>query len=80
MVLRVIISRAVQLSAVLCNVQLSEFVPRNPGLLGLNINKGQEVKIRLRPARDPDSFYDWHHILGTMLHEVSSRTFFFSCC
>lgn len=28
------------------------------------------MKIRLRPARDDDSFYDWNHILGTMLHEV----------
>lgn len=50
--------------------QLSEFSPRNPGLLGLNVNRGAEVKIRLRLARDDDSFYDWNHILGTMLHEV----------
>jgi len=55
-----------------CVLQLSEFSPRNPGLLGLNVNRGAEVKIRLRPARDDDSFYDWHHILGTMLHEVGS--------
>jgi hypothetical protein len=51
-------------------MQLSEFSPRNPGLLGLNVNRGAEVKIRLRPARDDSSFYDWNHILGTMLHEV----------
>jgi hypothetical protein len=53
--------------------QLAEFSPRNPGLLGLNVNRGAEVKIRLRPARDDDSFYDWNHILGTMLHEVCAQ-------
>jgi hypothetical protein len=53
-----------------CWLQLSEFSPHNPGLLGLNVNRGAEVKIRLRPARDDNSFYDWNHILGTMLHEV----------
>jgi hypothetical protein len=69
--------------SVLCGVgclllQLSEFSPRNPGLLGLNVNRGAEVKIRLRPAHDDNSFYDWNHILGTMLHEV--RHALISCC
>lgn len=53
-------------------LQLSEFFPGNPGLLGLNVNRGAEVKIRLRPARDAGSFYDWNHVLGTMLHEVGT--------
>jgi hypothetical protein len=50
--------------------QLSEFVPKNPNLLGLNVNRGAEVKIRLRPHHSQDSFYDFNHILGTMLHEL----------
>lgn len=63
-----------------CGEQLSEFSPRNPGLLGLNVNRGAEVKIRLRPARDEESFYDWNHILGTMLHEVGSWEAVGICC
>ncbi|KAF6266695.1 WLM domain-containing protein [Scenedesmus sp. NREL 46B-D3] len=50
--------------------KLSEFIPRSPNLLGLNVNRGQEVKIRLRPAGREGSFYDWNHVLGTMLHEL----------
>ncbi|WIA29116.1 hypothetical protein OEZ86_011627 [Tetradesmus obliquus] len=50
--------------------KLSEFVPRSPNLLGLNVNRGQEVKIRLRPAGSQAAFYDWNHVLGTMLHEL----------
>jgi HAMP domain-containing protein len=37
---------------------------------GLNVNKGQKVLLRLRPAHALDSFHTWHDILGTMLHEV----------
>lgn len=61
-------------------MQLSEFSPRNPGLLGLNVNRGAEVKIRLRPARDNSSFYDWNHILGTMLHEVCAGSACVAMC
>jgi hypothetical protein len=32
--------------------------------------RGQEVKIRLRPAGRESTFYDWNHVLGTMLHEL----------
>jgi hypothetical protein len=54
---------------------LSEFAPKNPNLLGLNVNRGAEVKIRLRPARaalpgDEARFYPYNHVLGTMLHEL----------
>jgi hypothetical protein len=49
--------------------QLSEFLPSNPNLLGLNVNRGAEVKIRLRRAGD-GGFYDFNHVLGTMLHEL----------
>lgn len=34
------------------------------------MHRGQEVKIRLRPAGSQAAFYDWNHVLGTMLHEL----------
>eukprot|EP00850_Spirogloea_muscicola_P023449 SM000358S13174 [mRNA] locus=s358:40711:41415:+ [translate_table: standard] len=49
---------------------LTEFSPRNASLLGLNVNGGQEVRIRLRrPGRDSD-FFPYEHVLGTLLHEL----------
>ncbi|GJP40514.1 hypothetical protein CLOM_g189, partial [Closterium sp. NIES-68] len=39
--------------------------------LGLNINRGREIRIRLRPAGKPDSFFPYEHVLGTMLHELT---------
>lgn len=49
---------------------LSEFCPKNPALLGLNVNHGVHVKLRLRrPNRDWD-FYPFDQILDTMLHEL----------
>lgn len=45
--------------------------PANPALLGLNVNRGQEVKIRLRPHNRDSEFYPWEHTLGTMLHELT---------
>ncbi|CAI7806103.1 unnamed protein product [Closterium sp. NIES-54] len=50
---------------------LSEFSPSNARLLGLNINRGREIRIRLRPAGKPDSFFPYEHVLGTMLHELT---------
>ncbi|KAK9864079.1 hypothetical protein WJX84_003247 [Apatococcus fuscideae] len=54
---------------------LSEFSPRNPCLLGLNIGGGggatQEIKVRVRKAGDEASFYPYDFILGTMLHEIT---------
>ncbi|GAA0157104.1 protease [Lithospermum erythrorhizon] len=49
---------------------LSEFCPTNPSLLGLNINGGQEVKIRLRKQNNEFDFLPYNHILHTMLHEL----------
>eukprot|EP01134_Creolimax_fragrantissima_P007296 CFRG7296T1 len=51
-------------------VLLSEFFPKSPNLLGLNVNRGQEIRIRLRPANDPERFYPYEHLLDTMLHEL----------
>ena len=49
---------------------LSEFFPQNPGLLGLNVGGGLEIKIRMRPARDVGSFIPFRNLVGTMLHEL----------
>lgn len=49
---------------------LSEFMPSNPNLLGININRGQHVKIRLRHSATPDVFIPFHDLIGTMLHEL----------
>ncbi|GIL89244.1 hypothetical protein Vretifemale_17094 [Volvox reticuliferus] len=50
------------------------FQQANPHLLGLNIGGGggrtREIKVRLRPARDPNSFLPYESVLGTMLHEL----------
>jgi hypothetical protein len=50
--------------------KLTEFLPKSPNLLGLNVNRGQEIKIRLRYPGNEGSFYEWHHVLGTLLHEL----------
>ncbi|KAJ4816510.1 zinc ion binding protein [Rhynchospora pubera] len=50
--------------------RLSEFYPTNPSLLGLNVNRGVEVKLRLRrPNREWD-FFPFDQVLDTMLHEL----------
>ncbi|CAM0913191.1 unnamed protein product [Alopecurus aequalis] len=50
---------------------LSEFSPKNPRLLGLNVNRGVEVKLRLRrDGRDLD-FIPYEEALDTMLHELA---------
>ncbi|GAA5823461.1 hypothetical protein JCM10212_007162 [Sporobolomyces blumeae] len=51
---------------------LAEFFPKNPGLLGININRGRKICIRLRPAHDPFSFLPLEEeLIGTMLHELT---------
>ncbi|XP_024375543.1 uncharacterized protein [Physcomitrium patens] len=49
---------------------LSEFCPRNPGLLGLNIDQGREVRVRLRPYGRENEFFPYESVLGTLLHEL----------
>ncbi|KAJ1953638.1 hypothetical protein EC988_002880 [Linderina pennispora] len=49
---------------------LREFFPGNPNLLGLNVNGGFEIRIRLRPAHDPTQFLRYEDLVGTMLHEL----------
>ncbi|KAK7686699.1 hypothetical protein QCA50_010299 [Cerrena zonata] len=50
---------------------LSEFFPESPNLLGLNVNAGQKILIRLRPPFAPDTFYDEDDLVHTMLHELT---------
>lgn len=50
---------------------LSEFLPSNPNLLGLNVNRGQEIRIRLRHPHDIKRFLEYEDLVGTMLHELT---------
>ncbi|KAI3786243.1 hypothetical protein L1987_45378 [Smallanthus sonchifolius] len=49
---------------------LSEFWPSNPALLGLNVNGGEEVKLRLGSQNNEWEFFPYDQILDTMLHEL----------
>eukprot|EP00041_Stephanoeca_diplocostata_P006389 m.83286 g.83286 ORF g.83286 m.83286 type:complete len:358 (-) comp16340_c0_seq50:3142-4215(-) len=49
---------------------LEEFCPANPGLLGLNVNRGQRIKIRMRSSASATTFLPSNDILGTLLHEL----------
>lgn len=49
---------------------LCEMFPRNANLLGLNVNHGAKVCLRLRPHHDEYSFLPFEDIIGTMLHEL----------
>ena len=50
---------------------LVEFYPSNPRLLGLNVNRGQVVKIRLRSANNSSEFLPYVDVLGTLIHELT---------
>ena len=50
---------------------LKEFYPKNAGLLGMNVNRGVSIFIRLRPDSDKNSFLPWESLLGTMVHELT---------
>ncbi|KAH8431860.1 metalloendopeptidase WSS1 [Aspergillus melleus] len=49
---------------------LSEMYPRDRNLLGLNINGGQKICLRLRYASDQRQFLPIEHVVDTMLHEL----------
>ncbi|RHZ41516.1 hypothetical protein DYB31_013917, partial [Aphanomyces astaci] len=49
---------------------LLEFFPKNANLLGMNVNEGWKIFLRLRPASHPTTFLPFEEILGTMLHEL----------
>ena len=50
---------------------LSEFIPDDPALQGMNVGGGQKILLRLRPASFPSSFLDYDQVLGVMLHELA---------
>ncbi|KAF5312787.1 hypothetical protein D9619_002813 [Psilocybe cf. subviscida] len=50
---------------------LSEFFPDSPNLLGLNVNMGQKILVRLRPPFSPDTFMSEEDVVQTMLHELT---------
>jgi len=50
---------------------LAEFLPPEGNLLGLNINRGYKICIRLRYHNNPDLFLPLEQIVDTMLHELS---------
>ncbi|SCU87847.1 LAFA_0E09186g1_1 [Lachancea sp. 'fantastica'] len=51
--------------------QLVEFYPKNKRLLGMNVNGGAKIMLRLRQPFDEDQFLSREQILGTMLHELT---------
>lgn len=50
---------------------LAEFFPDQTNLLGMNVNGGQKILIRLRPHYDQSAFMQEEELLGTMLHELT---------
>jgi len=50
---------------------LSEFLPTDKNLLGLNCNRGQRICLRLRYPNDPTLFMPFEDCVDTMLHELS---------
>lgn len=51
------------------------YSPPNPALLGLNVNGGEEVKLRLRRQNNEWDFFPYEQILDTMLHELCHNQF-----
>ncbi|KAK0733419.1 WLM domain-containing protein [Lasiosphaeria miniovina] len=51
--------------------ELAEFYPDEHNLLGLNVNRGQRILLRLRYAGDRTQFLPFEQVADTMLHELS---------
>ncbi|CAG5174469.1 uncharacterized protein ALTATR162_LOCUS7788 [Alternaria atra] len=54
---------------------LAEFLPDEPQLLGLNINRTERILIRLRYHHDSRQFLSMEQITDTLLHELSHIIF-----
>ncbi|ANB11374.1 Wss1p [Sugiyamaella lignohabitans] len=54
---------------------LCEFFPKDPRLLGLNVNHGMKICVRLRPSRNENTFYPLEDAVGTMLHELTHNKY-----
>lgn len=50
---------------------LSEMYPERENLLGLNLNQGETILLRLRPADDPGAFLPFSKVVDAMLHELA---------
>ncbi|RMZ84617.1 hypothetical protein DV737_g1118, partial [Chaetothyriales sp. CBS 132003] len=50
---------------------LAEFYPTEHNLLGLNINRGQKICLRLRYPGDDHQFLPLENVVDTMLHELA---------
>lgn len=50
---------------------LSEFFPESTNLLGLNVNGGEKILLRLRPAWASDTFLEEDQVVRVMLHELT---------
>lgn len=50
---------------------LCEMFPRNPLLLGLNVNRGQKILVRLRHPHNDAEFLPMGDLVGTLLHELA---------
>ncbi|PVU95667.1 hypothetical protein BB559_002644 [Furculomyces boomerangus] len=50
--------------------KLTEFFPKDRFLLGININKTFQIKIRLREPHNYNNFIRYEDLLGTLLHEL----------
>ena len=51
--------------------QLVEFYPRDRSLLGMNVNRGWKIMLRLRDPLDEYRFLPMESVMGTMLHELT---------
>lgn len=54
--------------------QLQEFHPKQENLLGMNVNKGHKVLLRLRHKRDIYTLMDEESVMDTFLHELVHNT------
>lgn len=50
---------------------LAEFYPRQSNLLGLNVNMGQKILLRLRSPHNECSFLSREQVMQTMIHELT---------
>ena len=51
-------------------LHVAEFIPKSNNLLGVNVNKGQVVRIRFRNKKDSKDLFSFQDIMGTFLHEL----------
>eukprot|EP01048_Picozoa_sp_COSAG05_P007975 COSAG05_NODE_584_length_8527_cov_46.366279_10_plen_372_part_00 len=51
--------------------KLCEFLPNSPSLEGMNVNGGEQIKLRLREDRRNSAFMDFPSLLLNFLHELT---------